>query len=234
MMKKTFLSLLIAVLAISATACGEKQNDNSQGASDHAKQNNSASEEQDTVSNNDKESQDQFDESHNLFYGDSLFKDLDKELKDADVISNDGATTQFALEKGVDKITKKDPQNVFILLGSDDLFMPKDDPVEYSMKYYKKFIEKLKEKLPDTRIHTLSVPPVTKEAQKKDSQYKNLSRYNQALKEMASQEKIDYIDISPVAKQNQDLYKKDGVHFKSEFYPLLLKHIEKHIKSSKR
>ncbi|WP_085523742.1 GDSL-type esterase/lipase family protein [Tuberibacillus sp. Marseille-P3662] len=214
MIKKIFLSLLIGTLAISTAACGSKQN------------------EKQSVST-DEEDYDKSVFSNSVFYGDSLFKRLSELLKDSNVISNAGATAQFAVQD-VDQIAKREPQNVFILLGSDDILMPVDYPIKNSMSHYATFIKKIKKQLPDTKIHVLSVTPVTKEAIKKEPRYKNIPDYNKALKKMATKEKVDYIDLYPMFKKHQNLHSKDGVHFKADFYPLLLNYIEKQIQSSKK
>ncbi|WP_244504258.1 hypothetical protein [Salibacterium halotolerans] len=78
-------------------------------------------------------------------------------MDDSRVISNAGATAQLAIEE-VDQIVNKKPQDIFIMLGSDDILMPVDNPTEHSMTHYTKLIEKLKEKLPNARLHVLSVP----------------------------------------------------------------------------
>lgn len=33
---------------------------------------------------------------------------------------------------------------------------------------------------------------------------------------------MKYVDVSSIAEQNPALYDEDGIHFKAEFYPLLL------------
>lgn len=213
MTKKIFLSVLIGIFVIFATACGNKQN------------------EKQTVTVDAKE-QYKSDYHKSVFLGDSLLIGLSDVLKDPNVIANAGATALFALEE-VDKIANIKPENVFIMLGSDDLLMPVDNPKEDSLKHYAKLIEKIKGKLPNTKIHVLSVTPVTKEAMKVEPRYKNIPDYNKALENMAVTEKIDYIDLSPIFEKHQNLYIEDGIHFKASFYPLLLNHIKEHIHSSK-
>lgn len=219
MKKKIFLSLFIVILAVSTTACGDQQNEKAnvnQGENQNEGQNDSSHEKSQDVSYYD----------NSLFYGDSIFKGLSDVLDGDHVISSAGATTQFAMEN-VDKIVNQAPESIYILLGSDDLLMPVDHPVEHSMKFYKKFIEKIKKKLPDTQIHVLSVTPVSQAALKKEPRYKNIPKYNKRLQKMASQVKVDYIDLSPLFEKHQNLHVEDGVHLKSKFYSLLLSYIQK-------
>lgn len=213
MTKKIFLSALIGILVIFTTACGNKQNENQTATVD---------------------SKDQYKSfySKSVFLGDSLLLGLTDVLEDSNVISNAGATALFALDE-VDKIVSKKPEHVYIMLGSDDLLWPVDNPVEESVKNYIKLIEKIKGKLPNVKIHVLSVTPVTKEAMEVEPRYKNIFDYNKALEKMAATKKIDYIELSPIFEKNENLYSEDGIHFKEDFYPIFLNHIKQHIHSSK-
>ncbi|WP_208591216.1 GDSL-type esterase/lipase family protein [Gracilibacillus suaedae] len=212
MVKKVVLSVLIGVFAIFATACGNNQD------------------EKETVTTDVKESYKSF-YSKSVFLGDSLLIGLSDVLEESNVISNAGATALFAIEE-VANIANKKPEHVYIMLGSDDLLMPVDNPKKDSLKNYAKLIEKLKENLPNAKIHVLSVPPVTKEAIKTEPRYKHIPDYNKELEKMAVTEKIDYIDLSSIFEKNQTLYKEDGIHFKTDFYPILLNHIKEHVQSS--
>ncbi|MFZ4451014.1 GDSL-type esterase/lipase family protein [Salibacterium aidingense] len=206
--KKIFLPVLIGILAISAAACGNKQGEEQTGSVEEEEQN------QSTYSNS-------------IFLGDSVLDGLAEVLDDSRVISNAGATAQFAIEE-VDQIVDKKPQDIFIMLGSDDILMPVDNPTEHSMTHYTELIEKLKEELPNVKIHVLSVTPVTEGAIKKEPRYKNIPDYNEALKDMTAAEKVDYIDLSPLFNNHQNLHADDGIHLKADFYPLLLDYIKKH------
>ncbi|MED3551843.1 GDSL-type esterase/lipase family protein [Cytobacillus praedii] len=212
MKKKVFLSVLIGVLVLFAAACGNNQNDKQTVPIDSKSTYKSVY-------------------SKSVFLGDSLLIGLEDVLEDSNVISNAGATALFALNE-VDKIASEKPENVFILLGSDDLLWPVDNPIEDSLINYTKLIEEIKGKLPKTKVHVLSVTPVTKEAMKVEPRYKNIADYNKALEKMAVREKVNFIDLSPIFEKHQNLYNKDGIHFTANFYPLLLDHIEKYIDSS--
>ncbi|MEC0091184.1 GDSL-type esterase/lipase family protein [Paenibacillus macquariensis] len=150
---------------------------------------------------------------------------------DSNVIANAGATALFAIEE-VDKIANKKPEHVYIMLGSDDLLMPVDNPKKDYLENYAKLIKKIKEKMPKAKIHVTSVTPVTKEAMEREPRYKNIPDYNEGLEKLAVTEKIDYIDLSSIFEEQQNLYSKDGIHFEENFYPLFLDHIKEHIDSS--
>ncbi|MEK5037036.1 GDSL-type esterase/lipase family protein [Sporosarcina sp. FSL K6-3457] len=209
MTKKLFLGVLIGVIALFVAACGSKQNDNQTGPVDAEGPYKSF--------------------YHNsIFFGDSLLLGLSDVLGDSNVIANAGATALFSIEK-VDKIADKKPEHVYIMLGSDDLLMPVDNPKKDYLENYAKLIKKMKEKMPNAKIHVTSVTPVTTEAMEREPRYKNIPDYNEGLEKLAVTEKIDYIDLSSIFEEQQNLYSEDGIHFEESFYPLFLDHIKEHI-----
>lgn len=211
MKKKIILSVFIGILAVFSTACGNNQIEKEIVVADAKNPYKSF-----------------YDKS--VFLGDSLLIGLSDVLEDSNVIANAGATALFAINE-VDNIVNQNPEHIYIMLGSDDLLFPVDNPQKESLKNYAILIKKIKGSLPNVKIHVLSVPFVTKEAIKAESRYKNIPDYNKGLEKMAVAEEIDYIDLSSIFEKNQDLYKEDGIHFKSDFFPIYLNHIRKHIKS---
>ncbi|WP_052344251.1 GDSL-type esterase/lipase family protein [Bacillus ndiopicus] len=212
MTKKIFLSVFIGVFAVFATACGNNQI------------------EKEIVTIDAKAPYKSF-YGKSVFLGDSLLIGLSDLLEETNVIANAGATALFAIQE-VDNIVNQNPEHVYIMLGSDDLLFPVDNPQKESLDNYAVLIEKIKTQLPNVKIHVLSVPFVTKEAIKAEPRYKNISDYNKGLEKMAVTEKINYIDLSSIFEKNQDLYKEDGIHFKADFYPIYLNYIKKQIESS--
>ncbi|WP_420908750.1 GDSL-type esterase/lipase family protein [Brevibacillus humidisoli] len=158
-----------------------------------------------------------------VFLGDSITEGLSYHdvLDEANVLAGAGKTAEFALED-IDELIKRSPKHIFIHLGSDDILWPTDDPKEYSLKHYATLIGTIKEKLPEASITLLAVTPVTAEVEKKEPRYGNIEAYNQGLQELATQEQVGFVDLSPILANNPDLYDTDGIHFKEAFYPLML------------
>ena len=158
-----------------------------------------------------------------VFLGDSITEGLSFHdvLDEANVLAGAGKTAEFALED-IGELTKRSPKQIFIQLGSDDILWPTDDPKAYSLAHYAALIGSIKEKLPQAKITLLSVTPVTAEREKEEPRYKNISDYNQGLKELAEKEQVGFVDISPIAADHPDLYDEDGIHFQAEFYPFML------------
>lgn len=176
---------------------------------------------------------------NSVFFGDSITEGLiDQELiDDNNIIADKGKVTAMAIEEDVNKVVEKKPEHIFMSFGTNDLLMPMDlegnpieNPVTFSIDNYSKLIQKIKEKLPNVNIHLLSVTPVTDKALQEQTQYKHINEYNEKLKELAKNEKAEFIDLSPIFEKNKDLHVQDGVHFKSNYYNLLLEQLKSSIK----
>ncbi|MFM1654202.1 GDSL-type esterase/lipase family protein [Brevibacillus sp. B_LB10_24] len=167
-----------------------------------------------------------------VFLGDSITEGLSYHdvLDEAHVIGNAGATAEYSQDE-VDNLASKHPDDVFILLGGCDLYMPVDDPKEYFLTQYAKLIGKIKGKLPKAKIRVLSLTPVTAAAEQEEPRYRNIAEFNAGLKELAAKEQVEWIDLAPIFADNPDLFDTDGIHFKPEFYPLWLDYLKEYLKS---
>ncbi|MGF9909663.1 GDSL-type esterase/lipase family protein [Brevibacillus porteri] len=162
-----------------------------------------------------------------VFLGDSITEGLSYHdvLKEKNVLAGAGKTAEFALQD-VDELVKRKPEHIFIQLGSDDILWPTDHPKEYSLSYYTKLIDRIKERLPEASITILSVTPVTAKAEKAEPRYQNIDDYNKGLKELASKVRVGYIDVSSIVANHPEMYDADGIHFQAEFYPILLDYVK--------
>ncbi|WP_425341237.1 GDSL-type esterase/lipase family protein [Brevibacillus borstelensis] len=223
MTKKWMTILLAGVAAASLAACGSQESGRGEGTS------------LSTPVAHEKESaaktSHQADFQTSVFLGDSITEGLSFHdvLDEANVSAGAGKTAEFALED-IDDLAKRNPQHVFIQLGSDDILWPVENPIAYSLDQYAKLIGQIKEKLPKAKISILTVTPVTAEAEKTEPRYKKIGQYNQGLKELAAKQQVEFIDLSPLFAGQPDLHDTDGIHFKAEFYPLLLDFIKEHTK----
>lgn len=217
-MKKTVATLLIGSITLALAACGNES------ISSSPQQPTTQSQEQATESKDSVETAYQVFFQNSVFFGDSITEGLSFHdvLKEENVLAGAGKTAEFALQD-MDELIKRDPERIFILLGSDDILWPADNPKAYSMKNYAKLIGTIKEKLPQAKVTLLSVTPVTAKAEELEPRYKNINDYNQGLKELAEKENIGYVDLSPIfSNGSNDLYDSDGIHFKPEFYTRML------------
>ncbi|MCZ6944415.1 hypothetical protein EJ131_28865 [Bacillus mycoides] len=162
-----------------------------------------------------------------VFLGDSItdgLHDIDI-LDEENIVSGIGKSIGDA-QKNIEQVVNQKPKNIFILLGLCNLSETK----ESAITQYSQLIQKIKEKLPDTKINILSITPVTPERTQKEERYKNINDFNEGFKVLAKKEQVNFIDLSPIFKDNPDLYVKDGIHFKSEFYPIWLEYLKNQLK----
>jgi lysophospholipase L1-like esterase len=162
-----------------------------------------------------------------VFLGDSITEGLSFHdvLREENVLAGAGKTAEFA-QKDIDELIKRQPEHVFIQLGSDDILWPTDDPQQYSLTHYAQLIRTIKSKLRKVKITLLTVTPVTAKAEKAEPRYQNIGRYNEGLKAMANQEQVEYVDLTSLVSEHSDLYDTDGIHFQAAFYPILLGYLK--------
>ncbi|EJW15117.1 GDSL-type esterase/lipase family protein [Paenibacillus alvei] len=226
-MLNTWKTILLAgMLVISLTACANQNGGTSSMAVDTETSTNKDAttlKEAATSMNENDELKSLFKKS--VFFGDSItegfmFHDV---LDIRNVFGEAGKTAFFAVkDNDAAKLVERNPEHLFIALGSDDILWPTDNPLQFAIQQYGLLLDQIKEKLPSTKITILSVTPVTEKALKEEPRYSNIAAYNQMLKELAGKKQVKFVDVSSIAEQNPALYEEDGIHFKAEFYPLLL------------
>lgn len=228
MLKKVCVCLLTGAIALTSAACVNNETEQTSN-----KVNQSATHEKTSKDSTYKPIL-----KNSLFFGDSMIEAIShyEILDDENVLGSAGGTTMFALGE-IENVVKRKPEHIFMNFGSNDLLLPMDledkpieNPVKFSIDNYSKLIQKIKEKLPNVKIHLLSVTPVTEKNLEETPQYKHINEYNLALKELAKTEKVEYIDLSPIFEKNKDVHDSDGVHFKADYYKMLLEQLKDSVK----
>lgn len=160
--------------------------------------------------------------------GDSILGALSylNKLDSANVIAPSGATLDLAL-MNVEKLANQAPEHIFILLGSNDIRL---SDKQTFIENYRQLISSIRNKLPKADLHILSIPPVDENALKQEARYANITDFNQALDQLADEMKVDYVDLSSLFAANKIRYADNGVHFKPDFYPLLLDYLMEFVK----
>lgn len=161
---------------------------------------------------------------HSVFLGDSILGALSylNKLDQANVIAPRGATLDFTL-MNVEKLASRAPEHLFMLLGSNDIRLL--DKQEFVGRY-RQLIDSIRNKLPKAKLHILSIPPVAEKALKHEPRYADIEGFNLALEQLADEVKVDYVDLSTLFITDIIRYADDGVHFKPDFYPLLLDYLK--------
>lgn len=165
--------------------------------------------------------------SKTLFIGDSITEGIKAYglLDDTNVLAVKGLTVLKA-EKEIGAIAKRNPERIYILLGSNDLLYGMDSE-KFSSEYIE-FVQLIKDKLPETKIYIQSIFPVSKEVEGKKPMLSNprIDEFNRELKKAAEQQGIGYIDISQLLKDDSGImnkdYTSDGIHVKYKFYSIWL------------
>ncbi|KEH99288.1 acetylhydrolase [Clostridium botulinum C/D str. BKT12695] len=161
-----------------------------------------------------------------LFLGDSIIEAMSffDALDEKNVMGIIGLTIKKAISN-VDKIKNQNPNELFILLGHNDL----ENDMEMSMNNYTKLINKLKKEMPNTKIYVQGVLPVTEKASQKHKYLlpNNINDFNRNLKEVCEREDVKFVDLLPMFKNiDKGIYEPDGIHFKEPFYKMWLDYLK--------
>lgn len=150
--------------------------------------------------------------------GDSIsegFAEFDV-LNTSSVISKIGVELD-ELDEQVEQLVKVNPQVVFLTFGANDILATKGDKKAY-IEQYKVLIEKIRKKLPETKIFINSIFPVQKWRVEEEPLFEHIAEYNEALRAMCDKLQIAYVDNTELVTDRY--YEADGMHFKSDFYPV--------------
>lgn len=161
-----------------------------------------------------------------LFFGDSITDSLSfyEFIDESNVVAKFGLTAKGAKDE-VQNIVKINPKSIFIMFGMNDILTDEDS--NQFADDYAELIHIIKEKLPNTKIYVqsiLSVDPKVKD-KKPLLTNENIDNFNQALKGMAKNEKVEYLNIRTILEENEDLLEPDGIHVKYKFYELWLDYL---------
>ncbi|WP_097026299.1 GDSL-type esterase/lipase family protein [Clostridium peptidivorans] len=165
-----------------------------------------------------------------MFLGDSITEGMwyYGALDTAHVIAKKGLSVFHATNE-VERLTASNPKDIYILLGNNDLVDKNLTPEKFTNQYGV-LIDSIKSKVPNTKIHVLSILPVTQAAEHKNPAFANsrINTFNAALQSLASEKGADYINARSIVDSNPSLHEQDGIHYKPSFYNLLLDYIRQH------
>lgn len=174
---------------------------------------------------------------HSVFLGDSLTEGLGiyGYVKTGNVIAQKGLSIERAMKK-VNKIAKKKPEYVFVMLGINDLNFS-----SYSMddieSNYCKLVEKIHKRLPDTKIYVQSLLPVTDKFQKENKRLSNkrINKLNKRLEKLSKEYKYTkYVDIHKLYVNKKGCLpsriSSDGYHLVMDAYATWTDYIKNEMK----
>lgn len=166
-----------------------------------------------------------------VFMGDSLVEPLDEYnfISSSSVVATKGRNVITANEKDISSVISLKPRKIVMLYGMNDLgmFKYKNDFIDK----YKKLIANIRKQLPGTQIYINNIFKTQEKVWLKDKNLmpERITEFNNALKDMCDELKINYIDVSYLVQSNSKLYEPDGIHLIANFYPKWLEQINKKI-----
>ncbi|QUH19548.1 GDSL-type esterase/lipase family protein [Alkaliphilus sp. B6464] len=166
-----------------------------------------------------------------LFIGDSITEGLSHyELLDEETVIAKLGFTLLKANKELSNIKTLKPENVFILLGTNEV--ESNMSSEKFIKNYTELINNIKDKYPEASIYVQSILPVDPKVQKKLPfvTTARIQEFNSAIIEMAKNESLNYLNVASVLENiDKDLHESDGIHFKYPFYKLWLNYLHNNI-----
>ncbi len=156
---------------------------------------------------------------------------LRNNLKDWTIVNSgiSGETTRAALARLQDDVLRHSPDLVTILFGSNDA----SEHRRINMQEFERNLEIMIDRITAEKTIIISPPPIIDSNQKKRSN-KELQKYAEAVRKIASKRGCHFIDLWTYFTKN-NLYEKmlaqDGLHFNERAYLFLSELILDEVKS---
>lgn len=147
----------------------------------------------------------------------------------------------FGVLERLQEIIDGKPAKLFILIGVNDVL--RNVPDSYILKNYEKIVSRVQKGSPNTRIYIQSILPINETfAQRKNNIGKSerILAVNQALKQIAENYHVTYIDLHSAFKNADGILIKeltyDGLHLTIEGYQRWKEFLEKggYLKNGKK
>lgn len=182
---------------------------------------------------------------NSVFIGDfipvalALYTEVPDKNVFADVNINLGnlSTAKIKVDKKsittIKAVKEKNPQNIYISVGSNDLSWKSESVVISDCSAY---IRKIKDVAPDANIYIMGMPPVSEPKNSTDNDYNNkkVKAYNSYLEKVAGIEGAYYLDIYTALAGDDgvlpsNLAESDGYHIKATGCKLMLDYVLSHV-----
>lgn len=180
-----------------------------------------------------------------VFVGDSITTGIDlySTLTNASVVASTGINLETFLtaapvrNKNGEKVSipeavkEINAKKIYLMLGTNGLdWMSVDQMIEK----YQEIFDKLKKDNPKAIFYIQSIPPITREKEKKADQMsvKKIGEFNARLLKLAEKNKAYYVDVfSAIVSEDGYLSKDistDGVHFNASVYTKWIEYVRRH------
>jgi lysophospholipase L1-like esterase len=131
-------------------------------------------------------------------------------------------TDEDDIQEEIDSAKGLDPKVVFISFGSADVKETDGDIDEFRTEY-KDTLVNIQRSFSDATIYVCLITPVQTEAYAVSAAYMNVSKYNEALKELCRENNVIAVDNGNII--TEDMYEEDGISLKADYYEARAKHL---------
>ena len=153
-----------------------------------------------------------------------------------------GFTTDDMLQYMDEMIFALEPSRIFINIGTNDIGSP-GYKQEVLMEKYEKILNMIRERLPEAEINMLAYYPVNETDKLPEEEWgkylfltrtnENISRANEAVRELAEKLGCNYIDVSDGLRDENGKLKKEftieGIHMYANGYQVVLNNLKKYL-----
>lgn len=161
-----------------------------------------------------------------VFLGNSLTEYTDwNELLQVPTAKNRGISgdTSFGILERLDEVTEGKPAKIFLLVGINDI--SRNVPAELILRNYKKMIDQIKEKSPETELYIQTLLPVNNSFTRYKNHYNKdhiIKAVNEGIKNIAATEQVNLIDLHPHFLDDEEKldkkYTEEGLHLNAKGY----------------
>ncbi len=151
-----------------------------------------------------------------------------------------GYTIPEMLEAMDEQIFDLEPSKIFINIGTNDMSHP-DWTVESFKDSYRRILNQIKERLPETTVYMMAYYPVNLKAagetgwgrEAAERRFERLPFANKAVRELAAEYGFKYIDVNEgltdESGQTKEEFSIDGIHMWSDAYEIVFDNMKDYI-----
>lgn len=172
-----------------------------------------------------------FNEKHAMAVGDSMAEGLDcyGVLNKENVVWHRGRRID-TMSADLEKVKAFNPNYLFLAYGANDIKSWTSNVDGWIAKYREAIIN-IQSELPNTKIIVNSVLPVSDYATSNDPSFTYQPMYNDALKNLAKELGIQFLENGVYLADRVNSFSADGVHPKVPFFQSWGKHMASYLKS---
>lgn len=172
-----------------------------------------------------------FNEKHAMAVGDSMAEGLDcyGVLNKENVVWHRGRRID-TMSADLEKVKAYNPSFLFLAYGANDIKSWTSN-VDGWIAKYREAIMNIQSELPNTKIIVNSVLPVSDYATANDPSFTYQPMYNDALKNLAKELGIQFLENGVYLADRVNSFSADGVHPKVPFFQSWGKHMASYLKS---